>query len=259
MPSRKFLRRLVLFYTRARVLLLGIALKRYYSITWQQFWCFISVITRQQIYGTGLYEVNSMFRKLTGILVFFLVVLTSVSLSIGCVGRVLYVGALPSATDRLMSELLVMLINERTGTNVQIRFFDDRDQLYEAMKLTDEAERVDIIVEDTSHAMNLLKQERLSDADQEYLMAKELYDKEFDIIWLNPFGFQKKQTVAEPAVSAPLLRRDVLTNFPLLPRILNKLAGTIDDETFNDLAIRVSTGDKPKNVAKDFLRTKKLI
>ena len=206
-----------------------------------------------------VHEVNSMLRKLTGILVFFLLIMTSVSVSIGCVGRVLYVGALPSAGDRLMSELLVMLINERTGTNVQIRFFDDRDQLYNAMKLTDEAERVDIIVEDTSQAMSLLKRQRLTDANQEYLMAKELYDKELDIIWLNPFGFKKNLTVAEPTVSAPLLRRDVLTNFPLLPRILNKLAGTIDDETFNDLEARVSAGDKPKNVAKDFLRTKKLI
>ena len=206
-----------------------------------------------------VHEVNSMLRKLAGILVFFLLITTSVSVSIGCVGRVLYVGALPSPSDRLMSEMLVMLINERTGTNVQIRFFDDRDQLYSAMKLTDEAERVDIIVEDTSQAMSLLKRQRLTDANQEYLMAKELYDKELDIIWLNPFGFKKNLTIAEPTVSAPLLRRDVLTNFPLLPRILNKLAGTIDDETFNDLEARVSAGDKPKNVAKDFLRTKKLI
>jgi len=200
-----------------------------------------------------------MLRKLVGIGVFFLLIITSVSVSTGCVGRVLYVGALPSAADRLMSELLVTLINERTGTNVQIRFFDDRDQLYNAMKLTDEAERVDIIVEDTSHAMSHLKMQRLADVNQEYLEAKELYDKKLDIIWLNPFGFKEKQADAEPAVSAPLLRRDVLTNFPLLPRILNKLAGTIDDETFNDLVTKVSKGDKPKNVAKDFLRIKKLI
>ena len=200
-----------------------------------------------------------MLKKIAGIVVILWTVMAFASVGYGCVGRVLYVGALPSAADRLMSELLVMLINERTGTNVQIRFFDDRDQLYMAMKLTDEAERVDIIVEDTSQAMSLLKRQRLPDADQEYLMAKELYDKELDIIWLNPFGFKKNLTAAEPTVSAPLLRRDVLTNFPLLPRILNKLAGTIDDETFNDLEARVSAGDKPKNVAKDFLRTKKLI
>jgi glycine betaine/choline ABC-type transport system substrate-binding protein len=119
---------------------------------------------------------------------------------------------------------------------VQIRFFDDRDQLYNAMKLTDEADRVDIIVEDTSHAMSHLKRQRLADVKQEYLDAKELYEKKLDIIWLKPLGFRENQTDA-----------------------LNKLAGTIDDETFNDLESRVSGGEKPKNVAKDFLRTKKLI
>jgi len=90
-------------------------------------------------------------------------------------------------------------------------------------------------------------------------MAKELYDKKLDIIWLDPFGFKKNLTVAEPTVTAPLLRRDVLINFPLLPRILDKLAGTIDDETFNELETKISAGEKPKNVAKDFLRAKKLI
>jgi osmoprotectant transport system substrate-binding protein len=200
-----------------------------------------------------------MLKKTAGIAVIFWVVMAVAAVSNGCVGRVLYVGALPSAADRLMSELLVILINERTGTNVQIRLFDDRDKLYNAMKLTDEAERVDIIVEDTSQAMSLLKRQRLTDTNQEYLMAKELYDEELDIVWLNPFGFTKKLEAAEPSVSAPLLRRDVLTNFPLLPRILNKLAGTIDDETFLDLEARVRSGDKPKNVAMDFLRTKKLI
>ena len=200
-----------------------------------------------------------MLRKLTAILIFFLVIMTSVSTGIGCVGRILYVGALTSAADRLTSELLAILINERTGTNVQIRFFDDRDQLYNAMKLTDEADRVDIIVEDTSHAMSHLKRQRLADLKQEYLEAKELYEKKLDIIWLKPLGFRENQTDAEPTVIAPLLRRDVLTNFPILPQILNKLAGTIDDETFNDLESRVSGGKKKKNVAKDFLLTKKLI
>jgi glycine betaine/choline ABC-type transport system substrate-binding protein len=127
------------------------------------------------------------------------------------------------------------------------------------MKLTDENERVDIIVEDTSQAMFRLQRQRLADPNQEYLTAKDLYDKELDIIWLNPFGFAKKLEGAAPTVSAPLLRRDVLTNFPLLPRILNKLAGVIDDESFLDLEARVRSGDKPKNVAMDFLRTKKLI
>ncbi len=174
-----------------------------------------------------------------------------------CVGRFLYVGALDNSQDRVMSELLVTLINERTGTNVQIRYFKNEVELYEAMKSTIEGERVDIIVEDTGDALAILKKERQDDPNQEYTTVKDLYDRELDIIWLNPFGFSKNSV--SPSVSAPLLRRDVLTNFPLLPRILNKLAGVIDNNAYLDITAKVTSGDKPKNVAKDFLRVRKLI
>lgn len=200
-----------------------------------------------------------MLKKFVGIIAVSLVFFFLAGSSFGCVGRILYVGSLPSAEDKLMSELLVMLINERTGTNVQIRYFDTREQLYQAMKLSDETARVDIIVENTSEAMAQLKRQRLPDVDQEYLLVKDLYDKELNIVWLNPFGFKRKNAATGPAASAPLLRRDVLTNFPLLPRILNKLAGSIDDESFLDLSAKVDSGDKPRNVAKDFLRARKLI
>jgi hypothetical protein len=50
-----------------------------------------------------------MLRKLVGIAVFFLLIMTSVPMSMGCVGRVLFVGALSSSADRLMSELLAIL------------------------------------------------------------------------------------------------------------------------------------------------------
>ena len=72
--------------------------------------------------------------------------------AIGCVGRILYVGAQNSTEDKVMAELLVLLINERTGTNVQIRYFDTQDQIYTALKSDDEETRVDIIVEDTDDA-----------------------------------------------------------------------------------------------------------
>jgi hypothetical protein len=64
-----------------------------------------------------------MLRKLVGIAVFFLLIMTSVPMSMGCVGRVLFVGALSSSADHLMSELLATLINERTGTNVRANTF----------------------------------------------------------------------------------------------------------------------------------------
>lgn len=200
-----------------------------------------------------------MTRKLFGFwLVIAAIAFCSVN-SLACVGRTLYVGALNSAEEKVMAEMLVLLINERTGTTVKIRFFDDRDQLYKALQSEEEEARADIIVEDSGDAMAMLNQPRLNDLDQEYTTGKELYDKQFNIVWLNPFGFTNLREVNGGAVSAPLVRRDVLANFPLLPRVLNKLAGAIDNETFLRLLSQVKSGDKPKNVAKDFLTARKFI
>jgi glycine betaine/choline ABC-type transport system substrate-binding protein len=174
-----------------------------------------------------------------------------------CVGRILYLGALESNDDKLMSEMLALLINERTGTTIQIRSFETPDQLYKALGSTLEGERVDIIVENTGQGLTIAKQAAGASPDQDFLTVKAYYEKELDVIWLNPFGYNKES--ARPSISAPLLRRDVLTNFPLLPRVLNKLAGAINDKAFQDLIKSVNAGDKPKNVAKEFLKKAKLI
>lgn len=173
-----------------------------------------------------------------------------------CVGRILYLGAMESNEDKLMSEMLALLINERTGTTIQIRSFATADQLYTALKSTKEAERVDIIVEDTVRAMAIAKQTP-GTPDQDFLTVKAYYEKELAVVWLNPFGFNKGS--AQPSISAPLVRRDVLTNFPLLPRVLNKLAGAINDKAYQELIKTLASGEKPKNAAKDFLKKQKFI
>lgn len=174
-----------------------------------------------------------------------------------CVGRILYLGALQSNEDNLMAEMLSLLINERTGTTIKIRTFDSSEKLYSALKSIKEEERVDIIVEDTVRALAIAKQQAGPSPDQDFLTVKAFYEKELDIVWLNPFGFNKN--AAQPSISAPLLRRDVLTNFPLLPRVLNKLAGAINDKLFQDLLAALKAGEKPSNAAKSFLKKQKFI
>lgn len=186
-----------------------------------------------------------------------LALLTFAPSSRACVGRILYIGALDNPESKLMAELLVTLINERTGTNVKIRFAGNRNDLYASFKTHDENSRVDIIVENTAEAMAHLHKPRLSDPNQEYNEVKKLYEKDLELVWLSPFGF--KSGSANDSISAPLLRLDVLNNFPLLPRILNKLSGAIDTPTYNSLMGKIKSGDKPKNVAKDWLRERKFI
>ena len=197
-----------------------------------------------------------MLKRVTTLILCSLFILYSGTAS-ACVGRILYMGALQSNDDKLMSEMLALLINERTGTTIQIRSFETPDQLYKALHSPKEGERVDIIVEDTGQALTIAKQAAGASPDQDFLTVKAFYEKELDVIWLNPFGYHKGS--AKPSISAPLLRRDVLTNFPLLPRVLNKLAGAINDKAFQDLIKSVNAGDKPKNVAKEFLKKEKLI
>ena len=179
--------------------------------------------------------------------------------SFSCVGRILYVGSLDTTEDKVLAQMLVLLINERTGTTVKIRYFDNEEALYSALKENDEEKRADIIIENTDDALALLKKPRPGDLDQTYKQVKELYESELGLIWLNPFGFKHAKGDEKQTISAPLVRRDVLTNYPLLPRVLKKLAGAINDETFLTLTAKVRDGEKPQNISKDFLRAKKLI
>lgn len=176
----------------------------------------------------------------------------------GCVGRILYIGSLETPEERVMSELLVLLINERTGTTVQTRYFKTADELYKALRSDKEEDRADIIVENTTAALARLKQPGGKPGDGDYLTAKELYEKELGIIWLNAFGYTNSGAQAK-SISAPLVRRDVLNNFPLLPRVLNKLAGGVDNASFTAMLTKTNAGEKPKNIAKDFLKAKKFI
>ncbi len=187
-----------------------------------------------------------------------LLLMAVVPASRACVGRILYVGAVDTPESKLMAELLVTLINERTGTNVKVRYASNRNDLYAAFKTHDESSRVDIIIENTADAMAHLKKTRLGNPDQEYAEIKRLYEKELEVVWLTPFSF-KSGSGAIPTLSAPLIRQDTLTNFPLLPRILNKLSTAIDTKTYKDLLSKINSGGKPKNVAKDFLKERKFI
>lgn len=200
-----------------------------------------------------------MLKKVFPAVFMLLLVVLWAANSFACVGRTLYVGSLDTTEDKVLAQMLVLLINERTGTTVKIRYFDNSEALYNALKENDEEKRADIIVENTSAALTLLKKTQPGDLDQTYRQVKELYESELGLIWLNPFGFKHGTGDEQQTLSAPVVRRDVLTNYPLLPRVLNKLAGAINDEAFSTLTAKVRDGEKPQNVSKDFLRVNKFI
>ena len=172
-----------------------------------------------------------------------------------CVGKVLYIGAVSSAEGQVLSEILATIINERTGTTVNTRYYKDSQGLYDAVK----ARQVDMIIENTTRAMHILSKTVDTDLKRTYESVKSAYEKEKGLIWFKPFGFSNGKDTEDQSYTAPLLRIDVVNNFPALPRLIGKLGGTVNNETYTKLMKLVESGEKPKKVARDFLRSKKLI
>ena len=151
--------------------------------------------------------------------------------------------------------MLSAIISERTGSTANIRYYKSPQEIYEAVK----AKQVDISVENTSRAMQLMNRPADPDAKKAYEFVKALYEREKGMVWLKPFGFMNGNSGESPSYTAAILRVDILNNFPVLPRVLNKLGSTINDETYTKLIKSVGSGEKPKTVARDFLRSRKLI
>lgn len=164
-----------------------------------------------------------------------------------CVMKMLNVGVINSTEAQVLAEMLGALINERTGTTVSTKFYKNSQELYDAVK----AKQVDIIIENTTRATHLLNLALDDNMHKAYDTVKAAYEKEKGLVWLKPFGFHP--------YTAPVLKTEVLNNFPGLPRVLEKLSGIINDEMHTKLIKSVESGEKPKKVARDFLKSKKLI
>jgi glycine betaine/choline ABC-type transport system substrate-binding protein len=165
--------------------------------------------------------------------------------SLACVGKTIHLG-ISSADEKLMAEMASLMISERTGSSVKIDVYKDSKELYEAVKHG----KVNIIIENTDSALEVLG--RSKNAGPSGLESiKSDYRKNFNLTWLNSFGVAPQY--------APVLTADTLSNYPALPKLLNKLAGALSNDTYSKLLKSVESNDKTKKIAKDFLKGKKLI
>lgn len=172
-----------------------------------------------------------------------------------CVGKVLIIGAVNSNDGNLLPEMLAILINERTGSTVNIKFYKNASELYEAVK----AHQIDMLIENTTKAMQILNKPVNGNPTKTYETVKASYEKEKGLIWLKPMGLLSVKEGEEPSYVAPVLKTEVLSNFPALPRVIDKLAGTLNDEAYTRMINTMNSGEKPKMVARNFLKSKKLI
>jgi osmoprotectant transport system permease protein len=96
------------------------------------------------------------------------------------------------------------------------------------------------------------------------VMYKAAYEKKLDVISgystdgrLKAYDLivlRDDKEIFPPYYAAPVIREEVLKNFPELENVLNQLAGRINDSVMTDLNYRVDfLKQSPEKVAKDFL------
>ena len=170
---------------------------------------------------------------------FLALALAMPNLSTACVGKTVYLGITPN--ERLLAEIASLLISERTGSTVQIDVYNNATELYNAVKHG----KVNFIFESTSAAPEAIGKPKNLTFDQ----IKNEYRTKLNLTWLEP-GSTKY---------APVLTSETLSTYPALPKLLNKLSKALENDTYLKMVKSVESGEKPKKLAKDFLKGKKLI
>ncbi len=201
-----------------------------------------------------------MRRKFT---LFILTIMFSAVMSIpafACVGKTLIIGAVNRPDMNTMSQMLAILINERTGTTVVSKSFNSFPALMEAMKNG----KIDIMLDYSGRCyIDVLGEKPERNAEKVFSTVKDIYQRDKNQIWLPPFGFSEKGVItgncgATPAVAAPIMRKSTLEKFPALPRVLEKLAGKINNATIIRLTTESSHGNA-KEITRKFLKKNRLI
>lgn len=174
-------------------------------------------------------------------------VLVVAQLSGACVGRTLHIGVPNIPHDKLLAEMMSLIISERTGTAVKVQVYRDTKELYGAVKKGE----VNLLVETPDRALELLGKPKEGGGQAAREAIKSSYRSTFNLAWLEPFG-------GTPQYS-PVLTVETLSNYPALPKLLAKLAGTLNNDAYARLLKSSDSGDKSRKAAREFLKSKKLI
>ncbi len=172
-----------------------------------------------------------------------------------CVGKILSIGIMNSVDENILAELVSVLINERTGTTVNIKVYGDPKEIYDAVK----KDEIGIVIENTERALKILNISGEADKAKAYDVSKEEFRNRFNLIWLKPFGMVNGEDGGEQYYYAPVITEHVLINFPALPRLINKLLDITADKNYRELIKSVRSGEKAGKAAKGFLKKKKLV
>ena len=175
-----------------------------------------------------------------------------------CVGRKLVVGSLETDRPAMVSRILSILIHERTGTTVELKYYSDLAGLQAAVQKG----KVDLYVDHVDSAIERLKI-RVSSLDEtaRFKAVKHRFEQEQNLIWLKPMGYSGIDGDGRSmGAAATVVQKDTLKKFPALPRLLEKIGTRVilDDPGLDRLVIKARS-EKPAKVARDYLKEAKLI
>jgi len=179
-----------------------------------------------------------------------------------CVGKTLQVGVVHSGEVKLMSRMLSILVNERTGTSVKMKEYGTFAECFAALV---ECE-VDMAIAFTGEGYFQINPGEKAGSAQEVLEeVKATFNREHNLIWLEPWGVDDggrfvRDGDGQPVITqaAPLVRKDALKKFPALARLVNKMSGRLEPAVMTSLLRDAETQDED-GVAREFLKAQKLI
>jgi len=178
--------------------------------------------------------------------------------AVACVGKKIVIGTLVDPEQRILANMLALLIRERTGTTVEIQEFPEMESLASALK----EDEIQIYSEYLQTGLKSLQLEATGQQNKVLLKkVKKEYNRRFNLVWLAPYGFVSSRiSKASQLSAAPLIDKHTLKLFPALPRLLNKLGGIIDDSQLSKLIKSVEAdNESAEEVARQFLKEQKLI
>ena len=168
-----------------------------------------------------------------------------------CVGKTLHIGILDNPNEQMLAEMTSQLITARTGTTVKIDTFKGQKEMYSAIKQG----QLGMVIESTDRAFEVIGKPKES-GKAGFESAKAEYRKSLNLIWLEPYGAVQGGSPSQ--LLAPVIANDTLNALPALPKLLQKLSGITADSGFSRM-MKTKNDEKPKKLAKDFLKSKKLI
>ena len=118
---------------------------------------------------------------------------------------------------------------------------------------------MNIFIENTERALQLVGKTAGGDAESIYASVKDEFKSRFHLVMLKPFGKFSAGSEKNNFVDVPVIAEGILIEYPALPRVINKLAKVTGGKNYAKLLTAVESGDKPNQVAKDFLKKKRVI